>query len=74
MAHKIVNRELQKKLKEQGLEKVLLYKSEGYFFITSDDDEVWNQINQLPTDSIYVNSFNQLSIEGWIEEIKSLFV
>ena len=74
MAHKIVNKEFQKKLMEQGLEKVLLYKNNGYFFITSDDDEMWNQINQLPTDSIYVNSFNQLSVDEWIEEIKSLFV
>lgn len=73
MPQKITNKKLQKQLATVGLEKVLLYKDYGYFFITSDDDEMWSRINQLPTNSIYVNSFNQLSIEEWIEEIVSLF-
>lgn len=66
------NKKFLKLMKEAGLEKVLLIKGNGYYWITSDDDETYDEINSLMDTSIYVNSFNQQSPEQWVEDIKYL--
>ena len=66
------NRKFLTLMKAAGLEKVLLCKGNGYYYITSDDDDAWALIDSLPETTIYVNSFNQQTPEQWVEDIKQL--
>ena len=59
-------------MKAAGLEKVLLIKGNGYYWITSDDDETYDKIQDADEQTIYVNSFNQQTPEQWVEDIKYL--
>ena len=68
----VKNRKFLTLMKAAGLEKVLLCKGNGYYYITSDDDDVWALIDSLPETTIYVNSFNQQTPEQWVEDIKQL--
>jgi hypothetical protein len=69
------NRKFRQLMKDAGLEKVILCKEkrEGYFYITSDDDDMWKTKYNLPETMIYANSFEQMSPEEWVDEIKKLF-
>ncbi len=69
------NRKFRQLMKDAGLEKVMLCKERraGYFYITSDDDDMWKTIYHLPETMIYANSFEQMSPEEWVDEIKKLF-
>ena len=66
------NKKFLKLMKAPGLEKVLLIKGNGYYYITSDDDDTYDAINSVMDQSIYVNSFNQQTPEQWVEDIKLL--
>lgn len=68
------NKKFRQLMKDAGLEKVLLCKERraGYFYITSDDDDTWTTIFHLPETMIYVNSFEQMTPEEWVDEIKRL--
>ena len=68
----VKNRKLYALLHKEGLDNIILCKGYGYFYITSDDDEMYSVINELDNTTIYVNSFNQLTPEEWVEEIKRL--
>ena len=68
----VKNRKFLTLMKKAGLEKVLLCKGQGYYWITSDDDEIYDIINSLPETTIYVNSFNQQYPEQWVDDIKQL--
>lgn len=71
-SHDVKNREFRKLMKNAGLENVVLCKGNGYFYITSDDAEMFNKITNLPDDMIYMNSFRQMTPAEWVEEIKRL--
>lgn len=66
------NRKFLKLMKDAGLEKVLLCKGDGYYYITSDDDDTFSIINSVMDTSIYVYAFNHQSPEQWVEDIKYL--
>lgn len=68
----VKNRKFLKLMKAAGLEKVILCKGNGYYWITSDDDDTWALIDSLPETKIYVNSFNQQTPEQWVDDIKQL--
>ena len=68
----VKNRKFLKLMKAAGLEKVLLCKGQGYYWITSDDEETWALIDSLPETTIYINSFNQQYPEQWVDDIKQL--
>lgn len=68
----VKNRKFLKLMKSAGLEKVLLCKGDGYYYITSDDDDTWALIDSLPETTIYINSFNQQYPEQWVDDIKQL--
>lgn len=68
----VKNRKFLKLMKTAGLEKVFLCKGNGYYYITSDDDDTWVLIDSLPETTIYVNSFNQQTPEQWVDDIKQL--
>ena len=68
----VKNRKFLKLMKAAGLEKVLLIKGNGYYWITSDDNDTYALIDSLPETTIYVNSFNQQTPEQWVEDIKQL--
>ena len=57
-------------LNREGLGDILLCKDYGYFYITSDNEELANKISMLHSNAIYRNSFNQQSPEEWVEDIK----
>ena len=66
------NKKFLKLMKEAGLEKVLLIKGNGYYWITSDDDEIYDELQNASDQTIYVNSFNQQTPEQWVEDVKYL--
>lgn len=68
----VKNRKLKQLLAKEGLDKILLYKGYGYFYITSDDDEWATKIAGMYENAIYINSFNQQTPEEWVEDIKRL--
>lgn len=68
----VKNRKFLRLMKAAGLEKVILCKGNGYYWITSDDDDTWVLIDSLPETKIYVNSFNQQYPEQWVDDIKQL--
>ena len=68
----VKNHKLNKLLKQNGLEKIQLCKGNGYFWLTSDDDETYRILSGLETTSIYTNSFSDQTPEAWVEEIKEL--
>lgn len=73
MARDIKNKALYKALAKEGIEDVILVKAEGYFFVTSDNEQMYEKLRELESTSIYVYSFAQQSIEEWVEDIKRLF-
>ena len=64
------NPKLTRLLNREGLGDILLCKDYGYFYITSDNEELANKISMLHSNAIYLNSFNQQSPEEWVEDIK----
>ncbi len=74
-SNEVRNKKFRQLMKAAGLEKVSLYKEPraGYFYITSDDDDMWKTIYHLPETMIYANSFEQMSPEEWVDEIQKLF-
>ena len=68
----VKNKKFLRLMKSAGLEKIKLVNGNGYFYITSDDDATWKTINDLPNTDIYVNSFNDMKPEEWVEEIRKL--
>lgn len=68
----VKNRKLKQLLAKEGLDKIILYKDYGYFYITSDDDEWATKLAGMYENAIYINSFNQQSPEEWVEDIKRL--
>lgn len=68
----VKNKKFLKLMKAAGLEKVLLCKGNGYYYITSDDEDMWALIDSLPETTIYVNPFNQQYPEQWVDDIKQL--
>ena len=68
----VKNRKLKQLLAKEGLDKIILCKDYGYFYITSDDDEWATKIASMYENAIYINSFNQQSPEEWVEDIKRL--
>lgn len=71
-SREVKNNKLNKLLKNCGLETIKLFKSNGYFYISSDDEKTLEELNKLQSTAIYTNSFNQQSPEDWVEEIKYL--
>lgn len=49
-----------------------LIKGEGYFWIWSEDEETAKKIGQLFSTSIYVDKICHLSMEQWIQSVKSV--
>lgn len=68
----VKNKKLKQLLAKEGLDKIILYKDYGYFYITSDDDEWATKLAGMYKNAIYINSFNQMTPEEWVEEIKRL--
>lgn len=68
----VKNRKLKQLLTKEGLDKIILCKDYGYFYIASDDDEWANKLAGMYENAIYINSFNQQTPEEWVEDIKRL--
>ena len=68
----ISNPQLYRALKKRGLEKYKLCKAKGYFYITSDDEEIANEIATWNDNAIYIYGFNQQSIEDWVRDITDI--
>lgn len=68
----VKNRKLKQLLAKEGLDKIILCKDYGYFYITSDDDSWATKLAGMYENAIYINSFNQQTPEEWVEDIKRL--
>ena len=68
----VKNKKLKQLLAKEGLDKIILCKDYGYFYIASDDDEWADKLASMYENAIYMNSFNQQSPEEWVEDIKRL--
>lgn len=64
---KQVNKAIQKKIGN-----VILCKSEGCFFVSSDDDEIGLKLASLKSTSIYVCHLNHQSVEEWVEDVRQI--
>lgn len=66
MVKEITNKAFRNRMNKEGLSDIHLYKNTfGYFYISSPKRD-------FRIDTIYINSFNQQGIDGWVEDIKSL--
>lgn len=66
MVKEVTNKAFRNRMNKESLSDIHLYKNTlGYFYISSDK-------RNFRMDTIYINSFNQQGIDGWIEDIKSL--
>lgn len=74
MLRKIADKNLRKKLTSFGLSEIDLYKDDGYFFIESDDPLWADRITSLYSSSIYVNSYNQMTVNDWFLSIVDVLV
>ena len=68
----ITNKAFRQAMEEAGLGAIQLERNHGYFYIWSDNDEVQELISSLYENMILVITFNQLTIEEWVEAIKEL--
>ncbi|QDP46482.1 MAG: hypothetical protein GOVbin4342_7 [Prokaryotic dsDNA virus sp.] len=64
---KQVNKAIHKKVGN-----VILCKSEGCFFVSSDDNETGLKLASLETTSIYVCHLNHQSVEEWVEDVRQI--
>lgn len=79
----IVNNKKQKTVKARTLKQVnkaiqkevgnvILCKGEGYFYASSDDNEIALKLASLKTTSIYVCHLNQQSVEEWVKDVRQI--
>ena len=68
----VKNRKLKQLLAKEGLDKIILCKDYGYFYIASDDNEWAEKLAGMYENAIYMNSFGQQTPEEWVEDIKRL--
>ena len=64
---KQVNKAIQKKIGN-----VIICKSEGCFFVASDDNEIGLKLSSLETTSIYICHLNHQSVEEWVEDVRQI--
>ena len=62
-----VNRAIQKQVGN-----VTLRKGDGYFYVTSDDDQIDRALMAQYTTSIYVCHLNQQSVEAWVDDVRDI--
>lgn len=66
----VTNPKFRRLMKQAGLEDVMLVKGDGYFYLTSENDELFNTLDNL--ENFYFYSFNQQSPEDWVQDILDL--
>jgi hypothetical protein len=64
-----VNKALQKEIHPE----IMIAKSEGCFYVTSDEEELGLKLSGLECTTIYVNSLNHLTVDEWVREVKRIF-
>ena len=64
----IRNRKFRKMMNEAGLGDILLIQDRGYLYITSDNEN--SSVFTLKETAFYVNSFHDMTLEQWVQEIK----
>lgn len=69
----ITNLKLRALLERENLGFLELEKEEGYFYVWSPNEAAANALVALPSTIILNYSFGQQSIEGWVEDIKSIW-
>lgn len=52
---------------------VVLCKSEGCFFVSSDDTDIGLKLSSLQTTSIYVCYINHQTISEWVSDVKKIY-
>lgn len=69
MVKEITNKTFRKRMKDEGLEHIHLYKecTEGYHYIASDNDDVY-----IKETAIYLPYFSDQNVAQWIKDIKCL--
>lgn len=72
MVREIINKQLQKALKREGINDVHLYKecTFGFFYVLQRSINYNETI--LKDNIIYLNSFSQQGIKDWVNDIKQI--
>lgn len=52
---------------------IFLAKSEGCFFVASDNKELGLRLSSLNSTTIYTCYLNQLTVSEWVAEVKRIF-
>jgi hypothetical protein len=58
-------------IKKAGLDAILC-KSEGCFFVSSDNDEIGLYLSSLESTSIYVYQLNHQSVQDWVKDVSEI--
>lgn len=71
----ITNAAFRKGLKDAGLSMLHLIKGDGYFYVIADEGTPAERyLNALDSTDIYMNSFNQQSVDEWVNDVMSIYV
>lgn len=65
---KQINKAIQKEVGN-----VILCKSEGCFYVSSDDKEIGLKLSSIPTTSIYVYCINHQTVNEWVADVKKIY-
>ena len=64
-------KQLNKIIQEQ-IGDILLIKGKGYFYVTSEDEEIGLRLAGLDSTSIYVCHLNQQTVSQWIDDVRQI--
>lgn len=67
------NKQLRAKLDKLGIKDIVLNFSDGTCLVWSEDELTDVILHYAMSNIVYVNSFNQLTVDEWIDEISRIF-
>lgn len=67
------NKQLRAKLDKLGIKDIVLNFSDGTCLVWSEDESTDVILHYAMSNIVYANSFNQLTVDEWIDEISKIF-
>lgn len=67
------NKQLRTKLDKLGIKDIVLNFSDGTCLVWSEDELTDVILHYAMSNIVYANSFNQLTVDEWIDEISKIF-
>lgn len=67
------NKQLRNKLDKLGVKDIVLNFSDGTCLVWSEDELTDVILHYATSNIVYVNSFNQLTVDEWVNEVSEIF-